>query len=116
MEDPKKHLLQEQKTGECGHRGDEAPWRESRRRGLTMPHPNRQMNDHRTINEVILAVMKEAGVPLSGKEAYQRIVEKQLYKFHAQKAEHVVTSQIRRHCKELVFLTDAPNKYFYMSE
>lgn len=60
--------------------------------------------------------MKEADAPLSGKEAYQRILAKQIYQFHAQQAEHVVTAQIRRHCKDLDFPTAAPRKYFGMTQ
>jgi restriction system protein len=69
-----------------------------------------------TITEAILAVMREAGTPLSGKEAYRRILGKQIYQFHAEQPEHVVTGQIRRHCKDLDFPTAAPRKYFGMTK
>jgi restriction system protein len=73
------------------------------------------MRDHPTINEAILAVMKDAGVPLSAKEAYDRIVAKGLYQFHAQKPDGVVTGLIRRHCKDIDFPTAEPIKYFGMT-
>ena len=63
------------------------------------------MKDHLTINKAIVAVMKDAGVPLSAKEAYDRIVAKDLYEFHAQQPPNVVMGQIRRHCKDLDFPT-----------
>ena len=74
------------------------------------------MRDHRTINEAIIAVMKEAGKPLIAKEAYDQIVEKRLYEFHAQQPEHVVKAQIRRHCKDLEFATAEATKYFGMTD
>lgn len=68
-----------------------------------------------TISEAILSVMKEAGVPLTPAEAYERIVAKSLYEFHAQRPLSVVISQIRRHCKDLEFPTAAPTKLFGIS-
>lgn len=73
------------------------------------------MRDHKTIIEAILTVMKDTGTPLSGKEVYQRIVEKKIYEFHAQRPEHVVVTQIRRHCRDLDFPTANPRKYFGMT-
>lgn len=73
------------------------------------------MSERTTITEAILAVMREAGVPLSAREAYRRIVEKQLYEFHAQQPEYIVIGQIRRHCKDLNFHSSAPTKYFGMT-
>ncbi len=57
-----------------------------------------------------------AGTPLSSREAHNRIVKMQLYEFNAQNPEHVVRSQIRRHCKDLDFPSAAPTKYFGMTE
>src|SRR5690242_9019087 len=68
-----------------------------------------------TINEAILSVMKEAGSPLTPAEAYERIVAKGLYEFHAQRPLSVVIAQIRRHCKDLEFPTAAPTKLFGLS-
>lgn len=73
------------------------------------------MRDHPTINEAIAAVMRDAGVPLTAKEAYGRIIEQKLYEFHAQHPINVVSVQIRRHCRDLDFPTAAPRKYFGMT-
>ncbi len=69
-----------------------------------------------TIVEAIKKVMKEAGKPLTPKEAYERIVEKQLYHFNADKPYHVVRSQIRRHSKGIEFPTSSPTKHFEEKE
>jgi restriction system protein len=68
-----------------------------------------------TIKDAIINVMKNAGVPLSGREAYDKIVAQDLYEFHAQDPTAVVIGQIRRHCKDLDFPTAPPTKYFGMS-
>jgi restriction system protein len=73
------------------------------------------MRTHPTITEAIVSVMREAGIPLSAKDAYRLIVTKKLYEFHAQHPESVVTGQVRRHCKDLYFPTSAPTKYFGMT-
>ena len=44
-----------------------------------------------TIIQAILNVMREAGRPLTPKEAYERILEKDLYSFRAQNPQGVVT-------------------------
>jgi restriction system protein len=59
--------------------------------------------------------MREARRPLSAKEVYHGILDKNLYRFHAQKPEYVVRGQIRRHCRDLDFPTAAPTKYFGMT-
>jgi len=73
------------------------------------------MREHPTINEAILSVMKQAGEALSPKEVYRRIVERNLYEFHAQQPENVVKGQIRRHCKDLDFPSADPGKLFGMT-
>jgi restriction system protein len=73
------------------------------------------MPNNLTINEAILAVMKRAGTPLTPKEAYDLIIDKKLYEFHAQQPVNVVKGQIRRHCKDLDFPTAEPTKYFAMT-
>ena len=72
-------------------------------------------NSRLTIIEAILAVMREARIPLSAHEAYEKIIKKKNYEFHAQKPEHVISSQIRRHCKGIDFTTASPTKYFTLS-
>lgn len=41
---------------------------------------------------------------LTNKEAYEKIIEQNLYNFQAKKPENVVNSIIRRHCYGLDFL------------
>ena len=65
-----------------------------------------------TIIEAIKAVMIEQNKPLSAKEAYSGVVEKGLYEFHAQNPEHIVRTQIRRHCEGIDFPSAASTKHF----
>jgi restriction system protein len=67
-----------------------------------------------TIVEAITQVMREAGRPLTAKEAYDAIVAGQLYDFHAKDPGHVVLMQIRRHCEGLDFPSAAPTKHFQL--
>lgn len=69
-----------------------------------------------TINEAIVQVMNDAGHPLTPKEAYERIINRELYKFRAQSPQSIVTGQIRRHCKDLDFPSAEPTKYFGLSD
>jgi restriction system protein len=62
--------------------------------------------------EDIKAVMNEHGSPMTAKEAYDAIVTKKLYEFHAQNPASVVLHQIRRHCDGLDFPSAAPSKHF----
>jgi restriction system protein len=65
-----------------------------------------------TIIEAIKAVMIEHGSPMTAKEAYDAIVTKNLYEFHAQNPSSVVLHQIRRHCEGLDFPSAAASKHF----
>lgn len=65
-----------------------------------------------TIVEALKAVMRDAGTPLSAREAYQAIVAKSLYEFHAKDPQHVVLMQIRRHCLGIDFPSASPTKHF----
>ncbi|MCL5024004.1 MAG: restriction endonuclease [Nitrospirae bacterium] len=65
-----------------------------------------------TINEAIKKVILEYGSPMTADGAYQAIIDKNLYEFHANNPAHVVRSQIRRHCEGLDFLSAAPTKHF----
>jgi len=65
-----------------------------------------------TIVEAIKAVMHDAGRPLTAKEAFDAILEKNLYVFHAQNPKHVVLMQIRRHCVGIDFPSASPTKHF----
>jgi len=51
-----------------------------------------------TVVEAIKVVMRDAGVPLTAKEVYAGIVARSLYVFRAKNPQHVVATQIRRHC------------------
>src|SRR5689334_6545445 len=65
-----------------------------------------------TIIEAIKQVMIQHGSPLTARQAYDLIVEKHLYEFHAQDPAHVVLMQIRRHCEGIDFPTAVPTKHF----
>lgn len=65
-----------------------------------------------TIIDAIKAVMIEHNKPLTAKESYKAIVDKGLYEFHAQKPEHVVRTEIRRHCEGIDFPSSAQTKHF----
>jgi restriction system protein len=65
-----------------------------------------------TIIEAIKTVMREAGNPLTAREAYTAIVAKSLYAFHAQDPQHVVLMQIRRHSIGIDFPSASPTKHF----
>lgn len=65
-----------------------------------------------TIIEAIKEVMRENGAPMTAREAYNAIVERKLYEFHAQDPAHVVLMQIRRHSEGIDFATAAPTKHF----
>lgn len=69
-----------------------------------------------TIIEAIKQVMRAHGTPMTAKEAYLAIVAERLYDFHAQQPQHIVLTQIRRHCQGLDFPTAAPTKHFRLVE
>ncbi len=64
-----------------------------------------------TIVNAIKQVMKEYGC-LTYKEAYEKIIENNLYKFGARRPEYVVNGEIRCHCEGLNFPSASPVKYF----
>lgn len=65
-----------------------------------------------TITEAITQVMRTKAAPITADEAYRAIIEAKLYEFHADNPEHIVRSQIRRHCEGLDFPSAAPTKHF----
>lgn len=67
---------------------------------------------NRTITDAINQVMGLAKKPLTVKEVYHLIVQEGFYEFHADSPEHVVRSQIRRHCDGLDFPSASPTKLF----
>lgn len=67
-----------------------------------------------TIVKAIEAVLAERNTPLSSIDIYETIVQKMLYSFKAINPEHVVRTQIRRHCDNLSFKTSSKNKLFHL--
>ncbi len=65
-----------------------------------------------TIIEAIKEVMRAHGAPMTAREAYDAIVSRGLYQFHAQNPPHVALLQIRRHAEGIDFPTAAPTKHF----
>jgi restriction system protein len=65
-----------------------------------------------TITEAIKQVMRAKGSPMTAGEAYRGIVEAKLYEFHADNPEHIVRSEIRRHCEGLDFPSAKTTKHF----
>jgi restriction system protein len=65
-----------------------------------------------TIKQAAIKVLKDEGKPLTVKEIYSKILEKDYYRFKAQDPLHIVQVEIRRHCKGVVFPTAHPNKDF----
>lgn len=65
-----------------------------------------------TILEAIKKVLVNAAAGYTTKEIYELIVREDLYTFKATNPQHVVNTQIRRHCKDLDFPTAHPVKYF----
>ena len=63
------------------------------------------------IVDAVITVLKEYG-SLTSKEAYNKIIEKDLYYFRAKHTENVVNSEIRCHCEGLDFPSASPIKYF----
>jgi len=65
-----------------------------------------------TIIEAIKEVMLQRGSPMTAKDAYDAIVAKNLYEFHAQDPAHVVQQQIRRYSEGIDFPTAEATKHF----
>lgn len=69
-----------------------------------------------TIVEALKIVMNENPKGLTSEEAYEKIIEEDLYKFPAKNPKSVVNGMIRRHCIGLDFPTANPVKYFKIIE
>lgn len=65
-----------------------------------------------TIVEALKIVLSQYPNGLTNKEAYEKIIQQNLYEFPAKKPESVVNGIIRRHCYGLDFPTANPVKYF----
>lgn len=63
------------------------------------------------IVDALIEVLKD-NEGLTNKEAYQKIIERNLYKFGAKEPEAVVNTKLRRHCVGLEFPSASPVKYF----
>lgn len=68
----------------------------------------------KTVREAIVEAMKKAGSPLTTKEAYDIIIKFDYYRFNAEKPQHIVQSEVRRHCEGLDFPTSKSNKVFQL--
>lgn len=66
----------------------------------------------RTIREAIIEALKRKGKPLPAKEIYDFIIEKDLYRFNAEHPDHIVRTEIRRHCVGIDIPSSSPAKYF----
>lgn len=69
-----------------------------------------------TINEAITQALNLAGKPISSKEIYKLILDKNLYDFKAEKPYHVMLVQLRRHSKGIEFSTSSKNKLFQLMQ
>jgi len=65
-----------------------------------------------TITEAIKKVMLESGFPMTVNEAYQAIIDANLYEFHADNPIQIVRGQVRRHCEGVDFPSAKPTKHF----
>lgn len=65
-----------------------------------------------TIVEAIKSILANNSVGLTCKEITMEILKGNLYSFKAADPNHIVNSQIRRHCQGLDFPTSHPVKYF----
>ncbi len=65
-----------------------------------------------TITEAILKVLYEANKPLSYREIYKEIVDKNYYFFGAKDPVSVVRNKLRKHCYGLDFPSASPKKLF----
>ena len=66
----------------------------------------------RTIREAILQALKKVGEPMSAKDIHAKIIELDYYRFRAENPQHIVLSEIRRHCEGIDFPTARPDKYY----
>lgn len=66
----------------------------------------------RTIREAIIQALKKVGEPMSVKDIYAKIIELDYYRFRAENPQHIVLTEIRRHCEGLDFPTALPDKHY----
>lgn len=68
--------------------------------------------EKRTINQVIIEVLKNEGKPLTIEEIYKIIREENLYQFRSKNPQHIVRTQLRRHSENLTFPDASAAKHF----
>jgi restriction system protein len=66
----------------------------------------------RTIKQAIVEVLKQEKKPLTVKDIYTLIIERDYYRFNAQNPLNIVQGEIRRHCVGVEFPTAHPIKHF----
>lgn len=69
-----------------------------------------------TIVEAIRAVLSDIKKPLTYKEIYAEIINRDLYKFGAKSPEAIVNSKLRKHCYGLDFPSASPVKHFVIDK
>lgn len=69
-----------------------------------------------TIHKAISQVLRDSGRPLTADEILLQITSGGLYSFNAQNPLAIVTSTLRRHCKELNFPSAREMKFFSRAE
>ena len=77
--------------------------------------PSGQIDVRGTILGAIEKVMRESGKTMTVRQIFDSIVSQGLYSFKAINPEHVVRSQIRRHCQGLDFPSASDTKYFRLA-
>lgn len=69
-----------------------------------------------TIKEAILRVMREKGEPITALDAYNEIVNQNLYNFGAKDPSSVVRMEIRRQCLGIDWKSSRAEKVFKLCE
>lgn len=69
-----------------------------------------------TIIDAIKIVLLESDRPMSVYDIYNSIIDSNLYIFKANNPIHIVNNQLRRHCKELNFMSASKNKHFSITK
>ncbi len=66
----------------------------------------------KTIIQAIVEVLQKEKRPLSIREITEQVVENNLYMFKTVNPDHVVGTQLRRHCDNITLTTSSKDKYF----
>lgn len=73
------------------------------------------MARERTILEAVEIVLTDSKNPKNFKEIFAEVIRRKLYGFGAKTPEHVLHTEIRRHCRGIEFPTASPIKKFQIS-